>query len=552
MFARWFALMGAVTVGLFALPAAAGTADADATKLADKAVFEDYLNLRFGPAIKKLQKALTVCERGCSATVKARVFRDLGVVYVAKKERDSAIACFIEALTADPNLRLDQDLTSADAKKVFAEALAVVGETPTRAKKDADPGPADIDADAETAPAAEAEEDEGTPEIDHDVPKEQAINTPLPLYLEVVHAKASRLGKVELFYRPFGVKEFSRLPMKQHGSGWAAQISCQQIGTTSGNLVYYFVVHGKDGQPLVTLGSAEKPIKTAIKNTRKGEAPHLPDEEPPAACTQSTDDCPPDFPGCAPETNDELPEAEPTERPSGATPFWLSLTIQADTLFLPASKAACAPNATYGCYYGGGAYRDPNDIPAGMDLDGDGVNEGAGKVNGGIALGTLRVMLGGDYAFSPHVVAGIKLGFAFLGAPQEKTATAQGPAFLPLHAEARVSYWFGDGIGNGTIRPFAAISGGLAQVDARAQIQITDPAYAMDCEGQPPQCLERSVDAWRKTGVAFASVSGGALYAIGTDHGIFGELRLMQTFPEAGTVLALHAGYMMNLSALSF
>ena len=572
IFSKWFALLGAVTINLFALPATAGSADAEATKLADKAIFDDYLNLRFGPAEKKLKKALSVCGTKCSPTVKARVFRDLGVVYVAGKDgHDSAIAAFIEALTADPNIRLDRDLSSADAKKVFEEALAIVGDAASDSSDDAKSKPAaeatgapdqPIDADAEdpepepAEPAVKAKEpepekvDDAPPSIEHEAPPEQSTNTPLPLFITLAHLKQRLVARVEVLYRPFGSKAFNRLPMRKFGRGWAAEIPCSQIGTTTGVLSYYFVVSGETNQELVTAGSATEPFKTTIKNKIAGDEPQLPGQPAPAQCKQSVDDCPPDFPGCAPSDDvvDEPKEAKPVGGPS---PFWLSLSAQADFLLVPKSDAACAAESKYDCYYGGGLFRDPMNPPAGV-LVGDKL-QGAGTVGGGFALGTARILLGGDYAFTPNFVAGIKVGFAFLGGPQAKSANVEGPAFLPLHAEARVSYWFGEGISAGFIRPFIAVSGGIAQVDASVQVPIIDPAYTGECQGQGADCIVKHVDAWRKTGTTFAGLSGGALYPLGgKDQGIFGELRILQMFPATGTVLALHAGYMMNFSALPF
>src|SRR5689334_11541953 len=55
-----------------------------ATKLANEAMFKDYLSLRFVEAHNKLERAVKLCGRDeCSPRVAARLHRDLGVVLIA-------------------------------------------------------------------------------------------------------------------------------------------------------------------------------------------------------------------------------------------------------------------------------------------------------------------------------------------------------------------------------------------------------------------------------------------------------------------------------------
>ena len=50
--------------------------DAAASKLAEQAIFEDYLNLDYPSAEKKLTDALAKCQKGCSAKVKGDISRE--------------------------------------------------------------------------------------------------------------------------------------------------------------------------------------------------------------------------------------------------------------------------------------------------------------------------------------------------------------------------------------------------------------------------------------------------------------------------------------------
>lgn len=561
----WLAL-AALGVALTGTPSASAAApEEQATQLADSAIFEDYLNLRFGPAEVKLKKALELCETRCRKPLRARVLRDLGIVYVAGKGgRDNAIAAFLEALSLDPKLRLDPDLSSEDAKSAFAEAKALAAnESPSEPEPEAEPGEEQAPQEPSTEPTAPTgtppepaavEEDTSPPEIKHSAPKSQAVNVPLPLYLEIEHVKPAQIGKVTVRYRPFGVKEYATLPLHRHDAGWAVELSCAQIGSYTGNLSYYVVVTDAAGKELVVAGSEAKPFTTAIKQKIQGDAPHLPGRKPPAVCTHSNDDCPPDFPGCAAEPQ-PVPETEATPK-EPSTPIgngvWLTLSFQGDFLLLPKSDAACSENDDYGCYYQGGVFRDPA-VAAGV-TGADGSVQGAGTVNGGFALGTKRILLGADVAITPEIVAGVKVGFAFGGGPQQKTATLETAPFMPFHAEVRGSYWFNEGISRGTFRPFAAIATGIAQVDASVSVRIVDLSYRDQCraQGQDATCVLPTLEAWNKTGTAFASLGGGLLYAITPDSGVLAEVRYMYMFPAPGSVVALQLGYSYGLPVSLF
>ena len=58
------------------------------------------------------------------------------------------------------------------------------------------------------------------------------------------------------------------------------------------------------------------------------------------------------------------------------------------------------------------------------------------NVNLGPALSTMRIVLGYDRLLLDNLTAGVRVGFAFNGAPA-------GADFLPLHVEVRGAYWLG-------------------------------------------------------------------------------------------------------------
>jgi hypothetical protein len=97
--------------------------DAPATELADDAMQGDYLAMRFKPAEKKLKKAIARCRQGCSAAVRARLHRDLAVVYIAGTKQSSAGEREMKrALEADPALELDADFATPEVERAFLAA----------------------------------------------------------------------------------------------------------------------------------------------------------------------------------------------------------------------------------------------------------------------------------------------------------------------------------------------------------------------------------------------------------------------------------------------
>jgi hypothetical protein len=235
-------------------------------------------------------------------------------------------------------------------------------------------------------------------------------------------------------------------------------------------------------------------------------------------------DCPPGFPGCkeAPAKDEAAEPAEPAETVDA--PYrrnWVSVAFQVDALLLPSASNACAGGTGYTCvgqgYYAGRPLAGADDV-----------------VNGGIRLATMRVLLGYDRALAPNFMVGGSLGFAFNGGPTRPG----GRSFDPVHAEVRASYWFGhDPLARKGLRLFVAGSLGMAQVDGSIPVDI----YASTAAYQAGQSQDYS--AWKKTGLGFASIGLGLMYAVTPGSGVVLELKGQEMFPTTGTVLALQLGY---------
>src|SRR5690606_18160658 len=138
----------------------------------------------------------------------------------------------------------------------------------------------------------------------------------------------------------------------------------------------------------------------------------------------------------------------------------------------------CSPEGqsaqAFSCYYAGST------TDAFVDAPYPGVNIGSGT-----AVGTTRVLLSYDRAFSPNLMAGVRLGYAFRGGPPANRDMKyfpggtlevydEGTSFLPYHAEVRATYLFGRGLSSSGLRFYAHAGGGLAQVDAKVVVPVVD------------------------------------------------------------------------------
>ncbi len=274
------ALIGGAALSM-TRPVWAGPKDGEAKKLAESAIYEDYLNLQFDAALDKLNQASTLCEDGCGQSVKATILRDLGVVYFAGKEdRAKALDYFKQAFQADPFIQLDEDLSSDEIKAVFNEARQAVGVPSSSEGAVADPD------EPTKAPSATGS---------HTPPKEQAVETPVPVYMTA----PDDTDAVKLMFKAPGQDKFRSMGLRRYKSGWGGEIDCNAVSKTPGTLEYYFIMYDELGRETGRVGDEFDVFSTAIKSKISGPGPALPDQSPPGSCKEvMAADCPPGFPGC--------------------------------------------------------------------------------------------------------------------------------------------------------------------------------------------------------------------------------------------------------------
>jgi hypothetical protein len=530
----------------YSAPGHAAPKDAQALKLDEDAINNDYLATKFADAEKKLKQGLALCAKAdaCSANVVAQLHRDLAIVYVVASRPDEAKAQFVEALKADPSTKPPKELTTPEIEQVFSAAKG--GGAPAPAPK-APPGAPGVD------------------EIVHTPPGESATLTPVPLYAELPEGMSPT--KVQVRYKPFGAPDWKTVDMKKMKTGYGVELPCNDIGSTPGDLKYYIQAVGPGGDILATNGTKNAPLKVAIKAEIGGEPPHLPGKPPPKACGgPAGTDCPPDFPGCKGskkgkdqpcEADDECQsnqckngacystEAIETKCESDTgceagqwcnnglctspKKNWFSASVQQDALLAPAAKEVCrGQDSGYSCYLNDQFDDGSQILPNQSD-----------EVAPGFTPSTTRVMLGFDRVVAENITVGGKLGYAFLGAGPTGDG---GKAFFPAHIEARAAYWFGqDAFIRLGIRPYVVASAGAAQFDGKVEVRVYKPDPV---SGKPVGLNE---DAWRKVGTFFGSAGVGMMYAIDRDSGITAELKGIAALPTFGVVGALTVGYSRGL-----
>jgi hypothetical protein len=511
--------------------------DAAALKLRDEAIDTDYLATNFAEAAAKLDRALALCRAhgACSPSVRARLLCDLGVIDFTRRRPDASRAHFAAALKEDPDVTLDKDLSSTDVQREFAAAKAGGSGSPPPARSGASSAAAHGD-------------------MAHAPITSQALLTPIPIYVELPEGVTA--DRVVVHYKAPGQTEWKTVRMTKRGNGFGAEIPCMDVGSSRGELKYFVQAADASGDIVASSGRQAEPYTVRIVEHLEGERPHLPDRPPPTACSAAAaSDCPPGFPGCgstsksspadACVSDDECsggvkcvdgqcggsgggaPDEAEGEKPHAPIKRnWVSVGFEVDALLLPSATNACAGGSGYTCFNPDGSYYADDPLRNADD-----------EVNGGFTRATERVLFGYDRVVLDKVTLGARLGFALGGGPQRPTAAS----FMPVHVEARAAYWFGkDPFARSGLRYFVMAAGGMAEVDASVPVDVYANAAAY-----PNDSMDKR--AWKKSGLGFAALGGGAMFAITPSTGIVLEAKIMQMFPTSATGASLQLGYLVGL-----
>lgn len=171
-----------------------------------------------------------------------------------------------------------------------------------------------------------------------------------------------------------------------------------------------------------------------------------------------------------------------------------------------------------------------------------------------VVAATTRLLLSYDFAVSPRFTLGLRAGYAFRGGPaagQVPGVTGSGTPFMPGHIELRASYW----LVPLTHRPwhaFLGVGGGLAQVDGKVSHSVVD---CEEMEAEHPGSVEgetfrtctggtpingqttTELDAWKKTGLGFVAVNGGAMLDLNDYLAATLDVSVLLLMPASGVSL---------------
>jgi hypothetical protein len=413
------------------------------------------------------------------------------------------------------------------------------------------------------------------------------IRRPIPLSCKAPEG----VVKAVLAYKEFGGTQFVNVPMSLADGQFRSPIPCSAT-KMEGALLYVVVMKDASGNTVSSVGTLDQPAQLNIVKATTQPPPAFPGEPPPARCAEEVE-CPPGMPGCTPsggggwgdsctpadqckkglycasgtcenaptcETDSdcdsgrcsegfcEMGDSSSSSGGGKIRKLWLGLHGAFDLHFFDTANDVCGINSIgnhkYACYYKGTTTpirsgTDPNSTT--YDVPPEKRGE-AGRIGGGAKVATIRLMVSGDYAVIPNLSVGARLGFAFNGGPKGanyKSADGKivesGKAFLPIHAEGRVTWWIRS-LGQPGIHPYVAVGGGLAQVDAK----ITVPVRA---DGVNPY----QVDVYRRLGQGFITLAPGAVFPITPTIGVQGNINLMRMLPVSGWVLEPSLGVVMGL-----
>jgi len=520
---------------------AAGEKDAEATKLYDAAMNDDYLNVELAKAEKKLQDAIKKCGTdGCTPKVLAKVQIGLGVIHFANNKLDLAKEAFVAGLKVDPTAALDPTFKGAEIDKIFDDAKKSTGAAGAGGASGGSSGGGGASGGAGGAGGSGPAKVGG--DLKHNPPAEQQVNTAVPIYIEVPADMG--IKKVTLRYKPFGSTEWKPLEMGKVGDGWGVELKCTEV-TTTGDLKYY-ITADDDAGTVATAGSRSEPYKVSIKNDIEGDPPSLPGKKPPKQCA-GTSDCVPGFPRCpgaecssAADCNEGLycsadgkcakrsleckawgascvdnseccdgyscsdgtcqegggGTASPSKKKGKQ--FFVSVSASLNLLLISGRDLVCSgkdasgnvSDGSYVCFHsdgGGQFYGVPNDAG------------GTNGITGGFGVGGATFSAGFDWNLMQtfnvpniNLTAGLRVGFglsAFPTSTADPTEAQRGfghskaNEFKPFNIEGRGQYSFlGNFVEKGKFRPYAFVGGGAGQVNAGVPVTVCD---TVDKDGDP-------------------------------------------------------------------
>jgi hypothetical protein len=136
-FVKLVFVVAACAAASWTRPAQAASGDAAAQHAADHAMNDLFLAAKFAEAKRALESSIQDCESGCSQKVRARLYRDLGVVSITGlHDTKRGHSAFKKARSLDPTIALDPMVTTPEIQSAFD---AAAGSEPAAAETTAPP-----------------------------------------------------------------------------------------------------------------------------------------------------------------------------------------------------------------------------------------------------------------------------------------------------------------------------------------------------------------------------------------------------------------------------
>jgi hypothetical protein len=195
---------------------------------------------------------------------------------------------------------------------------------------------------------------------------------------------------------------------------------------------------------------------------------------------------------------------------SKARKIWIGIAGSFDLLAMPGAENVCVHTsdgtatvntAGYQCVdpSTGANFPGTNGIVNGNIRRGSAANAGD-AVASGVSAGNLRLFLSFDYAFGMNVLLGARAGYVLFTDP----ASSPGPAFGPIHVEARATFLLGRDALASAFSPMLLVAVGAGEFDAFVPVSL-----------QMTTGETKNENAWLTAGPMFGAVGAGARFLLG-------------------------------------
>ena len=214
---------------------------------------------------------------------------------------------------------------------------------------------------------------------------------------------------------------------------------------------------------------------------------------------------------------------------------WIGGALSLDVVPLPAASDVCLLNmagtaplnsAGYQCVdpasganFPGTSTTVNSQILSGMQA------QGGDAISGGFVLGNVRLLATFDYALSMNALVGARAGYVLLTDP----AASPGPAFPPIHLEARFTFLIGKDALASSVAPMLFAAAGASEFDANFAIQVRMNTGKILNE-----------NAWLTAGPIFGALGAGARFLAGKSVAVTAAVKGELAFGgSAGSLLGI-------------